>query len=79
MGFIVYSKLDGDIMRYYDSESAARSQVTAHNRTSIMNALKGINRSVSEWEVCKWDEFEHIFAKHYANNKCYFLQRSSWR
>ena len=79
MGFVVYSKRDGEMLRYYNSESAAQSQVTAHNRKAIINALKGIDRSVSEWSMCKWNEFEQVFAEHYANNKCYFLQRSSWR
>ena len=79
MGFVVYVKTTGETLRYYDSESTAQSQVTAHNRKAIINALKGIDRGVSEWGICKWDEFEQIFAKHYADNKCYFLQRSSYK
>ena len=79
MGFIVYSKSNGEILRYYESKSSARSQVTAHNRKAIINALKGIDRCVTEWDMCNWNEFEQIFANHYANNRCRFLRISSWR
>ena len=79
MGFVVYLKKDGELLRYYDSEATAQSQVTAHNRKAVINALKGVDRGVSEWSMCKWNEFEQIFAEHYANNKSYFLHRSSWR
>jgi hypothetical protein len=44
MGFVVYLKTTGETLRYYDSESTAQSQVTAHNRKAIINALKGIDR-----------------------------------
>jgi hypothetical protein len=41
MGFVVYSKKDGEMLRYYDNRSKAQAQVTGHNRKAIMQALRG--------------------------------------
>ena len=41
MGFVVYSKRDGEMLRYYDTRSKAQAQVTGHNRKIIVEALKG--------------------------------------
>ena len=32
MGWVVYLEKSGEILRYYDVESKARSQVTGHNK-----------------------------------------------
>jgi hypothetical protein len=75
MGFVVYSRRDGEMLRYYDVESKARAQVTGHNRKAIIEVLKG-NEYVKEWDLCEWAEYEQIYAEHYAANKYYFLARS---
>ena len=77
MGYVVYSKRDGEMLRYYDVESKARAQVTGHNRKAIIDALKG-NEYVKEWDLCEWTEYEQIYAQYYNRNKMYLLSRSSW-
>jgi hypothetical protein len=57
MGFVVYSKRDGEFLRYYDTESKARAQVTGHNRKAIFQALRG-NEYVKEWDLCAWADYE---------------------
>jgi hypothetical protein len=75
MGFVVYSKTDGEMLRYYDNRSKAQAQVTGHNRKAIMEALKG-KEYVREWGLCEWTEYEEIYARHYADNKYFYLARS---
>jgi hypothetical protein len=75
MGFVVYSKKDGEMLRYYDVRSKAQAQVTGHNRKAIIEALKG-NEYVTEWDLCEWDEYEQVYAEHYAAYKHYYLSRS---
>ena len=77
MGFVVYSKKDGEMLRYYDTRSKAQAQVTGHNRKIIIEALRG-DEYVKEWGLCEWAEYEQIYAQHYANNKWYFLSRSHY-
>jgi hypothetical protein len=77
MGFVVYSKTDGEMLRYYDSESKAKAQVTGHNRKIIVEALKG-SEFVKEWALCEWTEYEQIYARYYNANKWYMLSRSNW-
>ena len=76
MGFVVYSKRDGELMRYYDVESKARAQVTGHNRKIIIKALKG-DEYVKEWGYCSWEEFEQVFSQEYQAHKWHYLNRSS--
>ena len=77
MGFVVYSKKDGEMLRYYDTRSRARAQVTAHNRRAIVEALKG-NENVTEWGLCEWSEYEEIFSQYYSANKWHYLYRPSY-
>jgi hypothetical protein len=77
MGWIVYKKSTGELLRYYNQKSSAQAQVTGHNRREIMSALRGIPR-VTEWSLCEWQEYEGIFAKYYAQNKDYMLRSSSY-
>ena len=77
MGYVVYSKRDGEMLRYYDVESKARAQVTGHNRKAIIDALKG-NEYVKEWDLCEWTEYEQVYAQYYNANKGYLLSRSNW-
>jgi hypothetical protein len=77
MGYVVYSKRDGEMLRYYDVESKARAQVTGHNRKAIIEVLKG-NEYVKEWDLCKWDDYEQVYARYYNANKYYLLSRSNW-
>ena len=77
MGYVVYSKKDGEMLRYYDVESKARAQVTGHNRKAIIDALKG-NEYVKEWDLCEWTEYEQVYAEYYNRNKMYLLSRSNW-
>lgn len=80
MGFVVYSKHDGEMLRYYDVRSKAQAQVTGHNRRAIIQALKGdeYDPSVTEWDLCEWSEYETIYARHYAKHKYYYLSRSGY-
>lgn len=75
MGWIVYDKTDGELLRYYDRESKAKAQVTGHNRKAIMDALRGYSRT-TEWDFCEWSDYEKIFAEYYTKNKWHMLQRS---
>jgi hypothetical protein len=77
MGFVVYSKRDGEMLRYYDNRSKAQAQVTGHNRRAIIQALKG-DEYVKEWDVCEWSEYEQVYAQYYKAHKWYYLNRSSW-
>ena len=77
MGFVVYSKKEGEMMRYNDNRSKAQAQVTGHNRKAIIDALKG-NESVKEWDLCEWAEYEQVYAQYYNANKMYLLSRSTW-
>jgi hypothetical protein len=80
MGFVVYSKRNGEMLRYYDNRSKAQAQVTGHNRKAIIQALKGDEYSPEpkEWDVCEWSEYEAIYAEYYKAHKWYYLNRSSW-
>jgi hypothetical protein len=75
MGFVVYSKKDGEMLRYYDNRSKAQTQVTGHNRRAIIEALKG-NEYITEWDLCEWAEYEQVYARHYAAFKYYYLSKS---
>jgi hypothetical protein len=77
MGFVVYSKKDGEMLRYYDNRSKAQAQVTGHNRRAIIHALKG-DKYVKEWDLCEWTEYEQVYARYYNANKYYLLSRSNW-
>ena len=77
MGFVVYSKHDGEMLRYYDVRSKAQAQVTGHNRRAIIQALKG-DEYVKEWDLCEWSEYEEIYSQYYTKHKWYFLNRSSY-
>jgi hypothetical protein len=77
MGFVVYSKKDGEMLRYYDNRSKAQAQVTGHNRRAIIEALKG-DEYVKEWDLCEWAEYEQVYARYYTANKWYYLNRSRW-
>ena len=77
MGFVVYSKHDGEMLRYYDNKSKPQAQVTAHNRRAIVEALKG-DEYVKEWDLCEWAEYEQVYARHYNKHKMYYLHRSGY-
>ena len=77
MGFVVYSKKDGEMLRYYDNRSKAQTQVTGHNRRAIIDALKG-DEYVKEWDLCEWAEYEQVYAQYYNAHKWHYLNRSSW-
>ena len=62
MGWIVYKKSTGELLRYYNQKSSAQAQITGHNRREIMSALRG-NPHATEWSFCEWQEYEGIFAK----------------
>lgn len=81
MGWIVYKKSTGELLRYYDQKSKAQAQVTGHNRRAIMESLRATSRyssPVTEWDFCEWQEYEGIFAKYYTQNKDYMLRSSSY-
>jgi hypothetical protein len=75
MGFVVYSKKDGEMLRYYDNRSKAQAQVTGHNRRAIIEALRG-NEYITEWALCEWIEYEQVYARHYDAYKHYYLSKS---
>ena len=77
MEFVVYSKKDGEMLRYYDNKSKAQAQVTGHNRRAIIDTLRG-NEYVKEWDLCEWAEYEQVYAEYYNANKMYLLSRSNW-
>ena len=78
MGFVVYSKHDGEMLRYYDNRGKAQAQVTGHNRRAIVEALKG-DEDVTEWAMCEWSEYEEIFSQYYSANKWHYLARSYFK
>jgi hypothetical protein len=77
MGYVVYSKRDGEMLRYYDNRSKAQAQVTGHNRKAIIQVLKG-DEYVKEWDLCEWAEYEQVYANYYNAHKWHFLNRSHW-
>ena len=77
MGFVVYSKKDGEMLRYYDNRSKAQAQVTGHNRRAIIQVLKG-DEYVKEWDLCEWAEYEQVYANYYNAHKWHFLNKSNW-
>jgi hypothetical protein len=77
MGFVVYSKKGGEMLRYYDNRSKAQTQVTGHNRKAIVEALRG-NEYITEWDLCEWTEYEQVYAQYYKANKYCLLSRSNW-
>jgi len=79
MGWIVYSKKDLELLRYYDTKPKAQAQVTGHNKKAVWNALINSNRNSEEWACCEWNEYEAVFKEYYQHQKSYMLQRSSWR
>ena len=76
MGWVVYDKTDGKLLRYYNQASKAKAQVTGHNRKAIMDGLRG--RRGIEWDFCEWSDYEKVFAEYYTKNKWYMLDRSSY-
>jgi len=82
MGWVVYAKGDGEILRYYKSEKAAQSQVTGHNKKLFLDILhNGHSRyeSRKEWAYCNWHDFEEVYKKYYEHNKHHMLVMSSFR
>lgn len=79
MGWIVYSKKTNELLRYYDTESKARAQVTGHNKKAVWVMLSRPNSLKEEWAYCEWNEYEEIFKQYYQQQKPYMLQRSSYR
>lgn len=79
MGWVVYSKKNHDMLRYYDIESKARAQVTRHNKKAVWNMLIYPNKHYEEWAFCAWAEYETEFQRYYQHHKSYMLQRSSYR
>lgn len=77
MGFVIYSKTDGELLRYYDTKPKAQAQVTRHNRWAVIEVLKG-NEYVDEWDSCRWDEYEQVFKQHYTKNKVWFINKSNF-
>ena len=78
MGWIVYSKKNLELLRYYDIKSKAQAQVTGHNKKAVWNALTNSDRNLEEWACCEWHEYEAVFKEYYQHQKAYMLQRSSW-
>jgi hypothetical protein len=81
MGWVVYSEKSGEILRYYDIESKAQSQVTGHNKKLFWARLKSTQgRDYKEqWAHCNWQDYENIFKKYYEDQKPYMLQKSKYR
>ena len=81
MGWVVYSEKSGEILRYYDIESKAQSQVTGHNKKLFWSRLQSTqDRDYKEqWAHCNWQDYENIFKNYYEVNKPYMLQRSSYK
>jgi hypothetical protein len=81
MGWVVYLEKSGEILRYYDVESKARSQVTGHNKKLFWARLKSTQgRDYKEqWAHCNWQDYENIFKKYYQDQKPYMLQKSKYR
>ena len=80
-GWVVYSEKSGEILRYYDVESKARSQVTGHNKKLFWSRLQSTRGHdyKEQWAHCNWQDYENIFKKYYEVNKPYMLQRSSYK
>lgn len=76
MGFVVYAKQTGEMLRYYDNRSKAQAQVTGHNRRAVIQALKG-DEYVKEWELCEWSDYEQVHAEYYTAHKWHFLNKSN--
>lgn len=79
MGWVVYSKKNYELLRYYDTESKAQAQVTGHNRKALWSVLSRLNSEKEEWAYCEWAEYETEFKRYYELNRPYMLQRSSYR
>ena len=79
MGWVVYSKKTNELLRYYDTEAKAQSQVTGHNKKAVWYMLSQPGGQKEEWGYCEWLEYENIFQDYYKINKPYMLQRSSYR
>ena len=80
MGWVVFCKRDGEMLRYYDTESKARAQVKGHNKKLSWAVLTNTNRMERrEWDCCEWGEYEKVFNDHYQLNRGYWLQRSSYK
>ena len=81
MGWIVYSKKNFELLRYYDTKSKAQAQVTGHNKKAVWHALSRPNPDThkEEWAYCEWHEYEAVFKEYYEFNKAYMLHRSSYR
>lgn len=79
MGWIVYSKEDLELLRYYDTESKAQAQVTGHNKKAVWHTLIHPDSRKEEWAYCEWKDYEAVFNDYYQKNKAYMLTRSSYR
>ena len=79
MGWVVYSKKNNELLRYYDTESKAQTQVNRHNKQAVWHMLTKPNSSKEEWACCEWSEYETVFRHYYQDHKPYMLQRSSYR
>ena len=81
MGWVVYSEKSGEILRYYDTESKAQSQVTGHNKKLFWSRLQSTRGDdyKEQWAHCNWQDYENIFKKYYEVHKPYMLQRSSYK
>jgi hypothetical protein len=79
MGWIVYSKKDLELLRYYDTRSKAQAQVTGHNKKAFWNVLTNSIGVKEEWACCEWNEYEAVFKQYYEREKAYMLTRSGWR
>lgn len=79
MGWVVYSKSNNEMLRYYDTESKARAQVTGHNKKAVWHMLTRHNSAKEEWACCEWSEYESVFQQYYKHNRAYMLQRSAYR
>ena len=79
MGWIVYSKKNLELLRYYDTKSKAQAQVTGHNKKTVWSRLSRSNSHEEEWGFCEWYDYEEIFKQYYEQQKPYMLQRSSYR
>jgi hypothetical protein len=82
MGWVVFSKKEGEMFRYYDTEQKARAQVTGHNKKLFLDTLRnGHDRYESrcEWAYCAWHDYEEVYKEYYTKNKGNLLARSAWR
>lgn len=79
MGWVVYSKQNNEMLRYYDTESKAQAQVTGHNKKAVWYMLTSTRGSKEQWACCSWSDYETQFKLYYEHSKAYMLQRSSYR